>query len=46
MREWLSSANIVLSLANHPESIGMTALQAIHLGTPVIGWAKVPLQIS
>lgn len=40
MREWLSSANIVLSLANHPESIGMTALQAIHLGTPVIGWAK------
>lgn len=40
MKEWLSSANIVLSLANRPESIGITALQAIHLGTPVIGWAK------
>lgn len=40
MREWLSSANIVLALASHPESIGMTALQAIHLGTPVVGWAR------
>lgn len=40
MREWLSSANVVLALANRPESIGITALQAIHLGTPVIGWAK------
>lgn len=40
MREWLSSANLVLALANRPESIGMTALQAIHLGTPIIGWAK------
>ncbi|UXZ04604.1 glycosyltransferase family 4 protein [Moraxella nasicaprae] len=39
-KEWLASANVVLALANRPESIGMTALQAIHLGTPVIGWAK------
>ncbi|MBO1530751.1 glycosyltransferase [Psychrobacter sp. F1192] len=38
MREWLSAANIVLALANQPESIGITALQAIHLGTPVVGW--------
>lgn len=38
MREWLSSANIVMALANEPESIGINALQAIHLGTPVIGW--------
>ncbi|UNU73469.1 glycosyltransferase [Moraxella nasovis] len=38
-KEWLASANVVLCLANRPESIGMTALQAIHLGTPVIGWA-------
>ncbi|WP_201594368.1 glycosyltransferase [Psychrobacter vallis] len=38
MREWLSAANIVLALANEPESIGINALQAIHLGTPVIGW--------
>ncbi|STZ14348.1 sugar transferase, PEP-CTERM/EpsH1 system associated [Moraxella caviae] len=39
-KEWLSSANVVLSLANRPESIGMTVLQAIHLGTPVIGWSE------
>ena len=38
MREWLSATNIVMALANEPESIGINALQAIHLGTPVIGW--------
>ena len=38
MRDWLSAANIVMALANEPESIGINALQAIHLGTPVIGW--------
>ena len=27
-----------MALANQPESIGINALQAIHLGTPVIGW--------
>lgn len=40
LKDWLSSAHIVLALASHPESIGMTALQAIHLGTPVIGWDR------
>ncbi len=40
LKDWLSSAHVVLALANQPESIGMTALQAIHLGTPVIGWDK------
>lgn len=40
MKEWLASSNVVLALAEHPESIGITALQAIHLGTPVVGWAK------
>lgn len=40
LKDWLSVAEMVLSLANRPESIGMTALQAIHLGTPVIGWDK------
>lgn len=39
-REWLSAANIVLALSNQPESIGINALQALHLGTPVIGWEK------
>ncbi|AAZ18664.1 possible glycosyl transferase [Psychrobacter arcticus 273-4] len=38
MREWLSAANVVMALANQPESIGINTLQAIHLGTPVIGW--------
>lgn len=38
MREWLSAANIVMALANQPESIGINALQALHLGTPVVGW--------
>ncbi len=40
MREWLAAANIVLGLANQPESIGINVLQAIHLGTPVVGWNK------
>lgn len=40
LREWLCSAHIVLALANHPESIGIHALKAIHLGTPVVGWDK------
>lgn len=40
LREWLAAANIVLALANRPESIGITILQAIHLGTPVVGWDK------
>ena len=38
MREWLAAANVVMALANQPESIGINALQALHLGTPVIGW--------
>lgn len=37
-REWLAASNVVLGLANFPESIGMTVLQALHLGTPVVGW--------
>lgn len=40
MREWLAASNVVLALANEPESIGMTVLQALHLGTPVVGWDK------
>lgn len=40
LRDWLSAAHVVLALANRPESIGMNALKAIHLGTPVIGWDK------
>ena len=40
MREWLAASNLVLGLANQPESIGINVLQAIHLGTPVVGWNK------
>lgn len=40
LKEWLCSADIVLALANFPESIGINVLKAIHLGTPVIGWDK------
>ncbi len=40
MREWLSAANLVLALANEPESIGILILQALHMGTPVVGWDK------
>lgn len=39
-KEWLASCNVVLALASHPESIGITAIQALHLGTPVVGWAR------
>lgn len=39
-REWLSAANVVLGLANQPESIGMNLLKAIHLGTPVVAWNR------
>ena len=40
LKEWLTSADVVLALAGKPESIGITILKAIHLGTPVIGWNK------
>lgn len=40
MKDWLAAANLVLALANEPESIGIPILQAIHLGTPVVGWDK------
>lgn len=40
IREWLSASNVVLGLANLPESIGMNVLQALHLGTPTVGWDK------
>ena len=40
IKEWLASSNVVLELTSRPESIGITAIIAIHLGTPVVGWAK------
>ncbi|MEX2524543.1 MAG: glycosyltransferase family 4 protein [Gammaproteobacteria bacterium] len=38
LREIMSSADVVFSLAREPEAFGRTALEALSLGTPVIGY--------
>ena len=38
MREVLAESSIVVSLSQSPESFGRTALEALSLGTPVIGY--------
>ncbi|MGJ8650818.1 MAG: glycosyltransferase family 4 protein [Opitutaceae bacterium] len=38
LKEVLSHSNIVLSLTQQPESFGRTTLEALSLGTPVIGY--------
>ena len=40
IREWLAFSDVVLSLSNQAETFGRTALEALSLGTPVIGWAR------
>lgn len=40
MREWLAFSDIVLSLSNQAETFGRTALEALSVGTPVIGWKR------
>ncbi|XID74543.1 glycosyltransferase family 4 protein [Alkanindiges sp. WGS2144] len=40
MREWLAASDLVLSLSTQPETFGRTALEALTLGTPVIGWNR------
>ncbi|SPL70410.1 glycosyltransferase family 4 protein [Acinetobacter stercoris] len=40
IREWLAFSNIVLSLSNQAETFGRTALEALSVGTPVIGWNR------
>lgn len=40
IREWLAMSDIVLSLSNQAETFGRTALEALSLGTPVIGWKR------
>lgn len=37
MREWLAASRLVFSLSRQPESFGRTTLEALALGTPVIG---------
>lgn len=40
IREWLAISDVVLSLSNQAETFGRTALEALSLGTPVIGWKR------
>ncbi len=40
IREWLAISDIVLSLSTQPETFGRTSLEAIALGTPVVGWNR------
>lgn len=40
IREWLALSDIVLSLSNQAETFGRTALEALSVGTPVIGWNR------
>ncbi|MBK0062717.1 MULTISPECIES: glycosyltransferase family 4 protein [unclassified Acinetobacter] len=40
IREWLALSHIVLSLSNQAETFGRTALEALSVGTPVIGWNR------
>ena len=38
IRDIFSQSNIVYSLSNDPEAFGRTSLEALYIGTPVIGW--------
>lgn len=40
IREWLALSDVVLSLSNQAETFGRTALEALSVGTPVIGWKR------
>jgi len=40
IREWLGFSDVVLSLSNQAETFGRTALEALSVGTPVIGWNR------
>lgn len=39
IREIFAVSDVVLSLSSQPESFGRTALEALSLGVPVVGWA-------
>ncbi len=40
IREWLAFSDVVLSLSNQAETFGRIALEALSVGTPVIGWNR------
>lgn len=39
IREVFSQCDIVLSLSTQPETFGRTVLEALSIGTPVVGWS-------
>ncbi len=40
IREWLAASDVVLSLSAQAETFGRTTLEAISVGTPVVGWDR------
>ena len=40
IRDVFSQCNLVLSLSTQPESFGRTVLEALCIGTPVVGWEQ------
>lgn len=40
IRKWLALSDLVLSLSSQAETFGRTTLEALSLGTPVIGWNR------
>jgi glycosyltransferase involved in cell wall biosynthesis len=38
IREWMSACDVTLACSTQPESFGRTALEAIKLGRPVVGY--------
>jgi glycosyltransferase involved in cell wall biosynthesis len=40
IREWLAFSHLTLSLSNQAETFGRTVLEALSVGTPVIGWQR------
>ena len=40
IREWLAFSDLTLSLSNQAETFGRTVLEALSVGTPVIGWQR------
>ncbi len=40
IREWLAFSDLTLSLSNQAETFGRTVLEALSVGTPVVGWNR------
>lgn len=40
IREWLAISDMVLSLSTQAETFGRTSLEALSLGSPVVGWDR------